>query len=334
MKLRDVRQRYTLSWLSQGCWWLAACLLIAQSARSNELIDSQKGPVAGVVASSLNDDPSRFPQLRAWVNPPYDVYLAATFPNVPNLVLDAWVYELANYQGVDRLDLLDISVPGSPRQNCLNITYRVHDYPGVKLITRFTATPGCVEAKGEFETDPNAPPGSVPRGPQEEALLLEKVKPTTLCWSFDRGSAFSPNGKHVPESHLPENYPEWIHRCFIFTQDGQTFLDHTVRRKSTEPWLADDSPQQTKPFCWSQHYVGEWQDPLHGPFPANTSTTRYAYRLIGAVSRDSKYLIALAADDAMYSAQAWNTCLHHVPVWNPKDAPLARRAWRMKLYAM
>jgi hypothetical protein len=69
-------------------------------------------------------------------------------------------------------------------------------------------------------------------------------------------------------------------------------------------------------------------------FPVNTSLTRYVVRIMGAVSRDDRHLIALAADDTLYSAQAWNTCLHQVPKWTPTDGPLLQRHWRMKLYAM
>jgi hypothetical protein len=212
----------------------------------------------------------------------------------------------------------------------------VHSYPGVILKTTFTGTAHAVEAVANFETDPayEGQPNALPSDAIAEGDLLHQIRPTTLCWSFDRGPAFSPNGRQSPESKEPGNYPEWIRRCFIFTDQGLTFLDHTVRRKTDEPWIKDDSPQQTQPFCWSQHYVGTWQDPLGGGFPANTSTTPYTVPLIGAVSRDGRFLLALATDNAQYSAQAWNTCLHHVPVWGPEDAPLLKRSWRMKLYVM
>ena len=56
--------------------------------------------------------------------------------------------------------------------------------------------------------------------------------------------------------------------------------------------------------------------------------------VIGAVSRDGKYLAALANDSATVMAQAWHDCMHNNPQWLPADALPSRRVWRLKVYAM
>ena len=93
-----------------------------------------------------------------------------------------------------------------------------------------------------------------------------------------------------------------------------TYLDRTDRQKTNEVPLNDPRNNPT----WSQHYVGVWQRLKGEPLPVNTSRSRYVVPVIGAVSNDGKYMIALACDSPRYSAQAWHTCLHHVVNWGPE----------------
>ncbi|MGQ9879968.1 MAG: hypothetical protein ACUVSV_03765 [Armatimonadota bacterium] len=67
---------------------------------------------------------------------------------------------------------------------------------------------------------------------------------------------------------------------------------------------------------------------------ADYSPDQYVTPVIGVISRDGKYLAALANDSATVMAQAWHDCLHNNPQWLPADAPPAKRVWRLKMYAM
>ncbi|HXG24005.1 MAG TPA: hypothetical protein VNJ09_05565, partial [Chthonomonadales bacterium] len=144
-----------------------------------------------------------------------------------------------------------------------------------------------------------------------------------LCWQLVRAPSFA---------SAPNPYPEFIKRCFIFTEKGVTFLDKTTRCKI--PVRPPDHPYNNPP--WVQMYVGVWQDvPKAGPDSwADYSPDRYIYRIIGAVSRDGKYLAALANDSATLMAQAWHDCMHNNANWAPADAPPECRIWRIKLYVM
>jgi dienelactone hydrolase len=144
-----------------------------------------------------------------------------------------------------------------------------------------------------------------------------------LCWQLKRAPAFA--------SGL-EPYPEFIKRCFIFTSQGKTFLDKADRQNI--PRFSDSDPYNNPP--WVQMYVGEWQ-----PIPkitketwADYSRTQYATTLIGAVSRDKKYLAAIANDSAPLMCQAWHDCMHNNSAWLPKNVPIEKRTWRLKIYAM
>jgi hypothetical protein len=61
---------------------------------------------------------------------------------------------------------------------------------------------------------------------------------------------------------------------------------------------------------------------------------RFITPVMGVVSRDGKYLAALANGSASLMAQAWHDCEHNNPPWVPADAPVADRRWRMKVYVM
>jgi hypothetical protein len=85
-----------------------------------------------------------------------------------------------------------------------------------------------------------------------------------------------------------------------------------------------------------QMYVGTWQQvPQAGPTDwSDTSPDRYTTPIIGVVSRDGKYLAALANGSAGLMCQAWHDCEHNNPPWVPADAPVADRRWRVKVYVM
>ena len=116
-----------------------------------------------------------------------------------------------------------------------------------------------------------------------------------------------------------------------------TFLTDTVRRKL--PAIADKpgDPRNNPP--WIQNYSAAWL-PVR-PAPSGASKTWYVYSpdrytipVMGVVSRDRKWLTAIATDSADVMTQAWQQCLHNNPKWLPAKAPPAERRWRVKIYFM
>jgi hypothetical protein len=124
-----------------------------------------------------------------------------------------------------------------------------------------------------------------------------------------------------------------IERCFIFTDEGRTFLSDTVRRNL--PRVGGDDPRNNPP--WIQVYDPVWE-PVHpastGSTWYNHSPTRYTVPILGVVSLDGEHMIAIADDTSDSLCQAWAPCLHHYTEWTPHDAPPAQRVQRINVYVM
>ena len=167
-----------------------------------------------------------------------------------------------------------------------------------------------IAVRPELEQDAS---GEIP------ADLLEP----NLCWQLRRAPGFA---------SAPDPYPEFVKRCFIFTERGRTFLDKTTRLPI--PCRAADDPYNNPP--WVQMYVGMWQEVPKAPPDcwAAYSPDRYTTTVIGAVSRDGGYLAALANDSAGGMAQAWHDCMHNNPLWLPANTPPTEQVWRLRIYAM
>jgi hypothetical protein len=254
-----------------------------------------------------NPDPKTLPTLSVWVDDKFSAtkkltMVSATFPNVPDLVCDSWCYESA----VDFLDARALE------QGKVELRHRVRDQPHLLLVTTVSPEPGAVEFAARVQLE-QAGVGTLPDQPPF----------VNLCWQLRRAPNFASQ---------PDPYPEFVKRCFIFTDKGRTFLDQTTRRKI--PVRPADDRYNNPP--WVQMYVGAWQPvPQAGPTSwADYSPDRYVATVIGTVSRDGKYLAALANDSATVMAQAWHDCLHNNPPWLPPAAPPAERVWRLKVYAM
>jgi hypothetical protein len=254
-----------------------------------------------VILTVTNPDPKALPTLGVWQDGKLTL-VSATFPKVSDFTCDSWCYECP----VDFIGARDL---GAGR---LELRHRVTDHPHVILVTTVTPEPGAVEfvARPELEKQGG---GKVP-----DNLLVPN-----LCWQLRRAKSFA---------SAPDPYPEFVKRCFIFTEQGRTFLDKTVRRKI--PCRPADHRYNNPP--WVQMYVGTWQEvPKAGPTSwADYSTDRYTTTVIGAVSRDGKYLAALANDSAPLMCQAWHDCMHNNPQWTPAGAPPEQRTWRLKIYVM
>ncbi|MBI2928729.1 MAG: hypothetical protein HYY24_23955 [Verrucomicrobia bacterium] len=260
------------------------------------------------LVTAINPDPARLPTLAVWEDDKSGgpgrklTMVATTFPNVPGLTCDSWCYE-------SEVDFLAARGLDGGR---LELRHRLRASPHMLLVTTVTPEPGAVEFAARLVLE-NERAGEWPAQPPF----------VNLCWQLRRAPTFT--------SAL-EPYPEFIKRCFIFTERGRTFLHETTRRRI--PVRAPDDRYNNPP--WVQMYVGTWQDvPVAATNSwADYSPDRYTTTVIGTISRDGKYLAALANDSATMMAQAWHDCLHNNPQWQPADAPLSERTWRLKIYAM
>ena len=63
------------------------------------------------------------------------------------------------------------------------------------------------------------------------------------------------------------------------------------------------------------------------------SPDRYTLPIIGAVSRDRRYLAALATAAEVTLSQAWHDCMHNNARWAtaPGDS---EKTWRIRLYVL
>jgi hypothetical protein len=262
---------------------------------------------AGELVTAKNPDPQKLPTLSVYNDDQFSrgkvlTMVAATFPNVPDFTCDSWCYESA-------VGFIDAHALDGGK---VELRHRYRDQPHAIIVTTVTPEPGEVEFLARLELGKGA-----------TAQLPANSQPLNLCWQLRRAPAFASK---------PEPYPEFVKRCFIFTEKGVVFLDKTNRRPI--PVRPANDPYNNPP--WVQAYVGLWQDvPKTNPKSwADCSSDRYAATVIGAVSRDRKHLAALANDSATSMCQAWHDCMHNNPLWLPANAPPGKRMWRLKIYVM
>ncbi len=256
-----------------------------------------------VIVTANNPDPQTLPTLGVWQNKELTL-VSAAFPNVPDFTCDSWCYESnVEFIGAAALD-----------GGRIELRHRDGARPHVIIVTIVTPEPGAVEFVARVELDEDQYP---------DAEMPANPPGLNLCWQIRRAPIFA---------SAPEPYPEFVKRCFVFTSEGVTYLDKTVRRKI--PCRPADDRYNNPP--WVQMYVGTWRDiPETGPESwADYSTDRYTTTVIGATSRDGDYLTAIANDSATTMCQAWHDCMHNNPRWLPADAPTEERRWRLKIYAM
>ena len=260
--------------------------------------DSSPQAMSDSVASS-----AEMPTLDVWERGGLTL-VSASFSEVPDFICDSWCYE-------SQMDFLEFVPLDNGR---LQLRHRDRARPHVLILTTVTPEPGAVEFEAHMELDTANHP---------DAMMPETPTSLNLCWQLQRAPTFA---------SAPDPYPEFVQRCFIFTQPGRTFLGDTVRRKI--PCQPVDHQYNTPP--WVQMYVGTWQDvPKAGPESwADYSPDRYITTVMGAISRDGRHLAAIVTDSATMMAQAWHDCMHNNPQWLPKDAPVDQRTWRVKIYVM
>jgi len=202
----------------------------------------------------------------------------------------------------------------------LELRQRPENRPHLVLVTEFTPQPGKVQIIARLELDLDLE--------SDKQINEEDLLRLNMCPSLVRA-----RGSFIRYDSYPDPFPEVIDRCFIFTDQGRTFLKDTVRRKMPRASAVD--PRNTPP--WIQVYDGVWQ-PVHPSSTGNTwynhSTTRFTVPILGVASLDGKHLIALADDSSDKVCQAWAPCLHLATKWTPQSSPPAQRRWRINIYVM
>ena len=254
-----------------------------------------------MMVTAVNPDPDSLPTLGVWQSEDGAMtHVAATFPDVPDFRCDSWLYESGGivFEGATALS-----------GGRLEVRHTWEDHPQ-DVVTIVTPEPGAVEFDARLV------------GEGAEGLERGGHPSLNMCWQLRNAPAFASR---------PEPYPEFVKRCFVYTDEGMTLLHNTVRKKI--PCREPDDNYNNPP--WVQMYVGVWaRIPEVTPKSwADYSDDRYVVPIIGAVSRDGKYLTALANDSANTMAQAWHDCMHNNPPWVP--APDGKGYhWRTKVYVM
>lgn len=270
------------------------CILSAASVRPASGQQEVKPPV--IVE---NPDPDRLPSLSVHVvNPKRPQNLVRIgVPTVPDFECDVWCYESPLEPG-EALPQDDGSlVLRQPRLGRPDLVVVTHVVPSEGAVT-FDVT-----ARLKDPADRGA---------------LGGINP---CWQLQRARGFCSK---------PDPFPEFVKRCFIFTDDGRTFMGDTPRFPDTRR-PADDRVNNPP---WVQRYVPVWRKHPGQPKAFwGVSTTRYSYPLIGCVSRDGKWLAAMGTDNGPELCQGWHDCLHPEPAWSWDGDAGTLRA-RFKLYVM
>jgi hypothetical protein len=281
--------------------FLMVCVLLC-----GVVLAEEAGPDIVLRAGAKNSQPDVLPTLRVqhekmWGN--YYLMLSATFPNVPDFQCDSWCYESA----VDFVDARALD------GGAIEFRHRDKNQPQALAVTTVTPEPGAITVEARMVLDKEGHP---------DAALPVQPTGLNLCWQLRHAKGFS---------SLPDTYPDFVRRCFIYTEKGRSFLLDLDRRKI--PPQPADHEYNNPP--WVQSYVGLWQSvPEVGPKSwADYSRDRYTTTLIGAVSRDKKHLTAIGTDSATTLCQAWHDCMHNNPQWAPADAPVTEQRWRLKIYA-
>jgi hypothetical protein len=220
--------------------------------------------------------------------------LRVSFARPTPVDFDCWMYESA-------VELVGARELGGGR---VEATHRVLSEQGGEVTTVVTPAADSIEVAASWRSP--SPDGTPP--------------PLDLCWQLRRATAFA---------SFPDAYPRFAERCFIFTAEGRRFLSETRRFPSAR--FASDDPVNNPPWVQSYRSAGNDSAPL--PFPwTGVSTERFVVPVAGVVSRDGRWLVAIANDNGASISQVWIDCLHNNPEW--RKAPDGAWQWRLKIYVM
>jgi hypothetical protein len=255
-----------------------------------------------MIAQSDNPKPDTLPSLGVWKSEDGTMtYVSSVFPNVPNFRSDSWLYECG--------DTVVFASAKPISGGRLELRHTWKDHPQ-QIVTIVTPEPGAVEFYAYLD------------GEGADKVPLNQYPGLNLCWQLKNSPDFASS---------PQPYPEFVKRCFIFTDKGMTMLNDTVRKMI--PCRKPDEDVNNP--VWVQMYVGVWQQvPTSTPTSwADYSDTRYVNNIIGTVSRNGKYLTALGCDSSWTMCQAWHDCMHNNPPWLPIPGD-SGAYWRLKIYTM
>jgi hypothetical protein len=236
----------------------------------------------------------------------------ATWPDHPDLSCAIWCYE-------DKL-----GQPAAWRRDgeTVVLEHRSQDAPDLKVITRFTPCPDGVVQAVTVEGDT-----------EEATRAINQVNP---CFQFRQSPAFgeAPDGQG-------DYVDDFVARCFVFTDHGLTLLKDTQRTPcAMKPSRPGDrfAARANAERPWIQSYSPVWEPrPLDGreSYPG-FSRDRITYPIMGVVSRDGRYLAAVAWPETWRMNQLWLCCVHPWPclLTDDYDPATETRTSRGKLYVL
>ena len=221
-------------------------------------------------------------------------------PTIPDFQCDVWCYE-------DRLGQGE-GLPQGDGSLILKHSTKGKDGP-IEVTTHFVPHVGevdfTVKVEGQSKRD------------------VRSVGSVNACWQLRRAPGFAHEGDFVKT---------FVNQCFIYTAKGFTLLGDTERFPDTRR----PADHRTNSPPWVQVYVPTWRRHPGQPkaFWGN-STDRLVYPIIGEVSRDGKWLTALAWPHSGNLCQGWHDCLHNGPALiQGYDEKTNRTEYRGKFYFM
>jgi len=187
-----------------------------------------------------NPSPGVLPDLSVWQGSDETgrifTYVAAAFPDVPGFVCDSWLYEGSS-------EFLRATALADGVLECR------HAQENGEVITTITPEPKGVEFAARFVA--------------KTSVNVVSLVPLNLCWQFRRAPTFASK---------PDLYPEFAKRCFIFTEQGRTFLGEADR--APNPGYSVDHPYNRPPWVQSYDSAAGETSPAVGAAQA-PHTTRF-----------------------------------------------------------
>ena len=225
----------------------------------------------------------------------YGTVVTIKSESIPGLLMDIWCYE----------DALGDPVSHSMEGNTLIL---IHKLGNTTVTSRFEPVKDGVDIRVNVT------------GPSPEDV--KKVRNLNPCCQLERSSGFKSSGNYVDD---------FVARCFVYLDKGFTYLKDTKRIPGTDK---DPKANEAKP--WIQEYYPSWRKhPGQIQGQRGFSTDRPVYPIIGTVSKDGKFLAAIAWPETMRLGQVWHHCFHPRPIigesFNPSTGEIKTHG---KVYLM
>lgn len=261
----------------------------------------------------------RVPKLQFYRNAERTI-VSACFATIPNCTFDLWMYEsspdfslpdVASAQYSDRF-CFEFTNERTLPEGSLELEHKVSSID--EIILKTTLTPF---SEG---VDIVVKPVILDSGVKDTIALPVP----NLCFQTVNAEAFKSD---------PNNYQEFVGRCFIFTENGPVFLDATQRMKNAVKFSEDD-PRNNPPKAQLYTALSRDVPPTSKMFGAGHSPDKFVTPVIGIVSRDKKHLIAVATRNADLMWQAYVDCVHNNPIWEPMDGPIEERMLHTRIIFM